>query len=84
VGNKTVGMGCDDPMFVDPTTNDFHLKSTTGHWNPATMAFVVDAVSSPCIDGGDPATPIGDEVAPNGAIVDMGCYGGTAEASHSK
>jgi hypothetical protein len=42
-----------------------------------------DAVTSPCIDVGDPATPAGDEPQPNGGRINMGAYGGTAEASKS-
>ena len=38
---------------------------------------------SPCIDAGDPMSPIGHEPFPNGGIVNMGAYGGTAEASKS-
>jgi hypothetical protein len=44
---------------------------------------VIDDVTSPCIDAGDPNTPIGDELFPNGGVVNMGAYGGTAEASKS-
>ncbi|MHC4643702.1 MAG: hypothetical protein ACYS32_18830, partial [Planctomycetota bacterium] len=35
------------------------------------------------IDAGDPAIPIGLEPFPNGGIINMGAYGGTAEASKS-
>jgi len=38
---------------------------------------------SPCIDAGDPMSPIGLEPFPNGGRVNMGAYGGTAEASRS-
>jgi L-ascorbate metabolism protein UlaG (beta-lactamase superfamily) len=44
---------------------------------------VIDDVTSPCIDAGDPNSPIGDESGPNGGLVNMGAYGGTAEASKS-
>jgi hypothetical protein len=40
-------------------------------------------VTSPCIDAGDPASPIGQEPFPNGGRINMGAYGGTAEASLS-
>ncbi len=40
-------------------------------------------MTSPCIDAGDPMSPIGHEPFPNGGIVNMGAYGGTAEASKS-
>jgi len=40
-------------------------------------------VTSPCIDAGDPNSPIGYEPFPNGGIINMGAYGGTAQASKS-
>jgi hypothetical protein len=43
----------------------------------------MDEVTSPCIDVGDPMSPIGLEPFPNGGVVNMGAYGGTAEASKS-
>lgn len=60
---------------------DYHLKSESGRWDPETDQWVVDDVTSPCIDTGDPLYPIGREPPPNGQIVNMGAYGGTAEAS---
>ncbi|MHC4360988.1 MAG: right-handed parallel beta-helix repeat-containing protein, partial [Planctomycetota bacterium] len=45
--------------------------------------WVTDDVTSPCIDAGDPATPLGDEPSPNGGIINMGAYGGTSQASKS-
>jgi hypothetical protein len=44
---------------------------------------VVDDVTSPCIDAGDPICPIGYESFPNGGIINIGAYGGTPEASKS-
>ncbi len=44
---------------------------------------MIDDVMSPCIDAGDPMSPIGYEPFPNGGIINMGAYGGTAEASKS-
>jgi len=44
---------------------------------------VQDDVTSPCIDAGDPSSPIGFEPFPNGGRINMGAYGGTAEASKS-
>jgi hypothetical protein len=43
----------------------------------------IDEVTSPCIDAGNPKSPIGYEPFPNGGIINMGAYGGTAEASKS-
>jgi hypothetical protein len=70
-----------DPYFVDPTNDDFHLKSQAGRWNPESQAWVQDDVTSPCIDAGDPMSPIDWELFPNGGFVNMGAYGGTSEAS---
>jgi predicted outer membrane repeat protein len=63
---------------------DYHLKSQTGCWDPAGESWVRDEVTSPCIDAGDPATPVADEPAPNGGRINMGAYGGTTEASMSE
>ena len=60
---------------------DYHLLSTAGRWD--VNDWVNDAVGSPCIDAGDPCSPIGVEPNPNGGIVNQGVYGGTAEASKS-
>jgi len=72
-----------DPCFKDPQKRDYHLKSQAGRWDPQSESWVKDDVTSPCIDAGDPATPIGLEPVPNGGIINMGAYGGTAEASKS-
>ncbi len=69
-----------DDFFVE---GDYHLKSQAGRWDPTSESWVQDDVTSPCIDAGDPNTPIGHESFPNGGIIDMGAYGGTAEASKS-
>ncbi len=68
-----------DPYFAD--VDDFHLKSQGGRWTA--QSWVVDAVTSPCIDAGDPDSPIGLEPFSNGGRINMGAYGGTAEASKS-
>lgn len=70
-----------DPLFADATSRDYHLKSTEGRWNGST--WVTDAVASPCIDAGDPASAYENEPAPNGGRINLGCYGNTAEASKS-
>jgi hypothetical protein len=72
-----------DPNFADPDNGDFHLKSQGGRWDPAMESWVVDTVTSPSIDAGDPSDPIGHEPFPSGGIVNMGAYGGTTEASKS-
>jgi len=72
-----------DPLFVDSNSSDYHLKSEAGRWDPVSESWVIDDVTSSCIDSGDPNSPIGDEPEPNGGIINMGAYGGTAEASMS-
>ncbi len=72
-----------DPLFADPENGDYHLKSQAGRYDPHTQTWIVDDVTSLCIDAGDPTSPIGLEPLPNGAIVNMGAYGGTSEASKS-
>jgi hypothetical protein len=62
---------------------DYHLKSQAGRWDANSASWVKDEVTSLCIDAGDPASPIGLEPFPNGGIINMGAYGGTAEASKS-
>jgi len=77
--NSTPDDPCDDFYVV----GDYHLKSQSGHWNAAAARWVADDLTSPCIDAGDPKSPIGLEPFPNGGIINMGAYGGTLEASKS-
>ncbi|UCG55803.1 MAG: right-handed parallel beta-helix repeat-containing protein [Phycisphaerales bacterium] len=69
-----------DYLWVD---GDYHLKSQAGRYDPDSGTWVTDGVTSPCIDGGDPFSPIGQEPFPHGGIINIGAYGGTAEASKS-
>ena len=73
-----------DPLFADPTDGDYHLKSQAGRWDPKSQTWVLDEITSPCIDAGDPSTLIGSEPLPNGDIINIGAYGGTLEASKSQ
>ena len=72
-----------DPLFADPNDGDYHLKSQSGRWDPNGQSWVQDDVTSPCIDAGDPTSPIGNEPFPNGGRVNIGAYGGTVEGSRS-
>lgn len=92
-----VGNISDDPLFVDAgywyydpnlddiafAFGDYHLKSAAGRWDSEAQAWICDDVNSPCIDAGDPYSPVGDEPTPNGERINMGLYGGTSEASKS-
>jgi len=69
-----------DDFWVE---GDYHLKSRKGRWDPISEDWVIDDVISPCIDAGDPNSPIGHELFPNGGRINMGAFGGTAEASMS-
>ncbi len=80
-----------NPLFADPNVGDFHLKSEAGRWtsagsveaDPNSQTWILDDITSPCIDAGDPNSSVGDEPEPNGGIINMGAYGGTSEASMS-
>jgi hypothetical protein len=87
------GMGnmAADPHFVDTENGDFHLKSEGWRWDSTRKRWHYDAITSPCIDAGNPGWPLGDEpttipddpdnVWAINLRINMGAYGGTAEAS---
>jgi len=62
---------------------DYHLKSQGGRWDANEGRWVKDDVTSACIDAAHPMSAIGAEAFPNGGRLNMGAYGGTAEASKS-
>ena len=72
-----------DPLFADSESGDFHLKSQAGRWDPNSQTWVKDAVTSPCIDAGNPSSDLTEELWPHGKRINMGAYGGTAQASMS-
>lgn len=72
-----------DPLFAAASSSDYHLKSTGGRYNPASDTWVSDSTCSPCLDAGDPWDSVEYEPPLNGDRVNMGAYGGTAEASKS-
>jgi parallel beta-helix repeat protein len=72
-----------DPGFVDPATGDFHLKSEAGRWDPNSVSWVIDDVTSPCIDAGDPNSDWTSEIWPHGEHINMGAYGDTQAAGLS-
>lgn len=69
-----------DPLFANPAAGDFHERSTGGRWSGT---WVSDGTDSPCVDAGDPADPVGEELAPNGGRRNLGAFGGTSVASRS-
>ena len=83
------GMGniTSNPLFADASNKDYHLKSEYGRWDamsdPNDPVWVYDAVTSPCIDAGDPSSNWMGELWPHGGRINMGAYGGTPQASMS-
>jgi len=79
----------EDPNVVvepnDPNAvwidGDYHLKSEAGRWDPVTESWVLDDITSPCIDTGDPNyhitiddTDLDDHPRIVSARIDMGAY----------
>ena len=73
-----------NPLFADPNNGDYHLLSQRGRYWPRPDVWVLDKVTSSCIDGGDPYDDPSDEPMPNGGRIDMGAYGGTPFAGMSE
>jgi len=69
-----------DDFWVD---GDYHLKSEAGRWDPNTEAWIEDSTTSDCIDKGEPDSDWTGELWPHGKRVNVGAYGGLAEASMS-
>jgi len=72
-----------DPLFVDLENGDYRLRSNRGRYWPEHDVWILDRLTSPCVDGGDPNDEPLDEPIPNGNQINMGAYGGTAQASLS-
>jgi beta propeller repeat protein len=79
-------------LYGRPTwvAGDYHLRSRGWRWNAQMGTWSSDVVTSSCIDAGDPTSELLAEplTAPNDPMgtvintrIDMGMYGGTAEAS---
>jgi hypothetical protein len=72
-----------DPLFANAANGNYHLKSEAGRWDSDSQSWVKDAATSPCLDTGDPASDWTAELWPHGKHINMGAYGGTAQASMS-
>jgi len=72
------------PLFAGAGGADYHLLSERGRYWPLHDVWVLDDLTSPCIDGGDPAVEPWGERMPNGGAINMGAFGGTAWASMSE
>lgn len=80
----------DENLLPDPcddfwVAGDNHLKSRGGRWDPTANGglgdWVIDVVTSSCIDMGDPCSPLADEPCDIGNVrINMGAYGGTSQA----
>ncbi|UCG48653.1 MAG: right-handed parallel beta-helix repeat-containing protein [Phycisphaerales bacterium] len=77
---NSTALDANDDFWI---SGDYHLKSRGGRWNQSNRTWMNDEVSSPCIDAGCIISPVGFEPFPNGGIVNLGAYGGTAEAAKS-
>lgn len=76
--NSTPG-DVNDDFWV---AGDEHLQSQAGRWDPNSQSWVNDAVTSRCVDAGNPGCDLGDEISePNNIRINIGAFGGTAEAS---
>ncbi len=69
-----------DAVWID---GDYHLLSEFGRCLPGQGEWVLDEVTSVCIDSGHPSNSFGEELSPNGGLINMGAYGGTPQASVS-
>ncbi|AQT67771.1 Low-density lipoprotein receptor repeat class B [Anaerohalosphaera lusitana] len=80
-GYEGQGNIADEPLFADFEQGDYRLHSEMGRYWPEIDKWVLDDVTSPCINTGDPALYPAEEPSPNGGRINMGVYGGTAQAS---
>jgi hypothetical protein len=78
-----LGYWADEPF--DPNAvwvgGDYHLKSQAGRWEPYSASWLIDDVTSLCIDAGGPNSDWTAELWPHGKRINMGAYGGTQQAS---
>ncbi len=60
---------------------EYHLKSEFGRWNGT--QWVIDDMTSPCIDAGNPTDDYSNEPTPNGSQINLGAFGNTTFTSKS-
>ena len=65
------------------TQGDYHVRSEAGRYDPVLDQWLLDLVTSPCIDLGHPQMDVAYESASHGARINMGAYGGTRDASRT-
>ncbi|MHC4291770.1 MAG: right-handed parallel beta-helix repeat-containing protein [Planctomycetota bacterium] len=80
-----------DPSDDIWTEGDYHLKSGGWRWDAVSEQWISDALTSRCIDAGNPGMGLGEEfmsgeidpgnVRGQNVRINMGAYGGTSEAS---
>ncbi|MCE5341583.1 MAG: C10 family peptidase [Planctomycetaceae bacterium] len=72
--DKNTVVDFDDLAFF---LNNYLSSFDNGNW-------IIDTVTSPCIDAGDPNSDWTEELSPNGNHINMGAYGGKSQASLSQ
>jgi hypothetical protein len=70
-----------DDSWLD---GDYHLRSQAGRWDVRDGRWVADSETSYCIDAGKASSNWAQELWPHGKRINLGAYGGTAEASMSR
>jgi hypothetical protein len=72
------------PLFADSGAGDYRLRSQLGRYMPQLDLWVVDEITSPCVNAGDPSVNPGNEPMPNGGRINIGAYGDTSQASRGQ
>ena len=76
-------MAYDGDQEIIAASGDVHLLSTAGYFNNDGVCCYDSLVFSPAIDAGDPYSDFSREGEPNGACINLGCYGNTDQASRT-
>jgi hypothetical protein len=88
-GFVRLGYWVNEPLEL--IEGDYHLRSEGWRWNQEGKSWTYDYMTSPCVDAGNPETPLGEELmaVPRDPYneygvnvrINMGAYGGTVQAS---